>query len=200
MTSLGDFDVTDSCQKEISQLLRAWSQGDEAALESLTPLVYEELHRLAKYYMARERPGHILQTTALVNEAYLRLLKWEEVTWQNRAHFFGVSAHLMRRILVDFARKRIQVEGENKVPVLTLDEALEVSEEPGTDLVAMDDALEALAELDPRKGEIVELRFFGGLTVNEVAEVMNLSPVTVAREWSKAKAWLLRELEPGGEA
>ncbi len=182
MSSLGDFDVTDPCQEEISQLLRAWSQGDEAALESLTPLVYEELHRLAKYYMARERPGHILQTTALVNEAYLRLLKWEEVTWQNRAHFFGVSAHLMRRILVDFARKRIQVEGENKVPVLTLDEALEVSEEPGTDLVAMDDALEALAELDPRKGEIVELRFFGGLTVNEVAEVMNLSPVTVARE------------------
>lgn len=192
--------MTDPCQKEISQLLRAWSEGDEAALESLTPLVYEELHRLAKYYMARERPGHILQTTALVNEAYLRLLKWEEVTWQNRAHFFGVSAHLMRRILVDFARKRIQVEGECKVPVLTLDEALEVSEEPGTDLVAMDDALEALAELDPRKGKIVELRFFGGLTVNEVAEVMNLSPVTVAREWSKSKAWLLRELKPEGEA
>jgi RNA polymerase sigma factor (TIGR02999 family) len=195
MSSLGDLDVTDPCQEEISQLLRAWSQGDEAALESLTPLVYEELHRLAKHYMARERPGHILQTTALVNEAYLRLLKWEEVTWQNRAHFFGVSAHLMRRILVDFARKRTQDEGENKVPVLTLDEALEVSEERGTDLVAMDDALETLAELDPRKGEIVELRFFGGLTVNEVAEVMNLSPVTVAREWSKAKAWLLRELE-----
>jgi RNA polymerase sigma factor (TIGR02999 family) len=195
MSSLGDLDVTDPCQEEISQLLRAWSQGDEAALESLTPLVYEELHRLAKYYMARERPDHILQTTALVNEAYLRLLKWEEVTWQNRAHFFGVSAHLMRRILVDFARKRTQVEGEKKVPVLTLDEALEISEEPGADLVAMDDALETLAELDPRKGKIVELRFFGGLTVNEVAEVMNLSPVTVAREWSKAKAWLLRELE-----
>ncbi len=195
MSSLGDLDVTDPCQEEISQLLRAWSQGDEAALESLTPLVYEELHRLAKYYMARERPGHILQTTALVNEAYLRLLKWEEVTWQNRAHFFGVSAHLMRRILVDFARKRTQVEGENKVPVLTLDEALEISEEPGTDLVALDDALDTLAELDPRKGKIVELRFFGGLTVKEVAEVMNLSPVTVAREWSKAKAWLLRELE-----
>ncbi len=189
--------MTDPCQEEISQLLRAWSQGDEAALESLTPLVYEELHRLAKYYMARERPGHILQTTALVNEAYLRLLKWEEVTWQNRAHFFGVSAHLMRRILVDFARKRTQVEGDNKVPVLTLDEALEISEEPGTDLVAMDDALEALAELDPRKGEIVELRFFGGLTVKEVAEVMNLSTATVAREWSKAKAWLLRELSHG---
>lgn len=189
--------MTDPCQEEISQLLRAWSQGDEAALESLTPLVYEELHRLAKYYMARERPDHILQTTALVNEAYLRLLKWEEVTWQNRAHFFGVSAHLMRRILVDFARKRTQVEGENKVPVLTLDEALEVSEERGTDLVAMDDALETLAELDPRKGKIVELRFFGGLTVNEVAEVMNLSAATVAREWSKAKAWLLRELNQG---
>ncbi len=197
MSSLGDLDVTDPCQEEISQLLRAWSQGDEAALESLTPLVYEELHRLAKYYMARERPDHILQTTALVNEAYLRLLKWEEVTWQNRAHFFGVSAHLMRRILVDFARKRTQVEGKNKVPVLTLDEALEISEEPGADLVAMDDALETLAELDPRKGKIVELRFFGGLTVNEVAEVMNLSAATVAREWSKAKAWLLRELNQG---
>lgn len=181
-------------QDEVTGLLQAWSDGDETALETLTPIVYGELHRLARHYMAKESPGHVLQTTALINEAYLRLLNWEKASWRNRAQFLGVSARLMRQILVDFARKRRRPDKQSKVYEVTLDDALEVSRERGQDLVAVDDALKVLEDVDSRKSEIVELRFFGGLTVDEVAEVLNVSPITVLREWKKAKAWLLREL------
>ena len=179
---------------EVTQLLVAWSEGDQAALDKLIPLVDAELHRLAKRYMGHERPGHMLQTTALVNEAYVRLIDWQAVSWQNRAHFYGVCAQMMRRILVDFARRRPRLKQEGEARHVSLDEALVVSQERGADLVALDDALTALTGLDPRKGRIVELRFFGGLSVEETAEVLKVSSVTVAREWTKAKAWLYREL------
>ncbi|MDA2924419.1 sigma-70 family RNA polymerase sigma factor [Acidobacteria bacterium AH-259-L09] len=184
--------------EEITELLQAWSDGDEAALQRLTPLVYAELHRLAQHYMAKERPGHILQTTALVNEAYLRLINWREVSWQNRAHFFGVAARLMRHILVDFARSRPQLKREGQAGHVSLDEAPLLSQEGSADLVAVDDALKTLATLDRRKSRIVELRFFGGLSVKETAEVLKVSPITVTREWNRAKAWLLRELSREG--
>ncbi|MDA2938086.1 sigma-70 family RNA polymerase sigma factor [Acidobacteria bacterium AH-259-A15] len=184
--------------EEITELLQAWSDGDEAALQRLTPLVYAELHRLAQHYMAKERPGHILQTTALVNEAYLRLINWREVSWQNRAHFFGVAARLMRHILVDFARSRPQLKPEGQAGHVSLDEAPLLSQEGSADLVAVDDALKTLATLDRRKSRIVELRFFGGLSVKETAEVLKVSPITVTREWNRAKAWLLRELSREG--
>jgi RNA polymerase sigma factor (TIGR02999 family) len=180
--------------KEITQLLIAWSDGDQSALEKLTPLVHAELYRLAKRYMAQEGQGHTLQATALVNEAYLRLIDWKSVRWQNRAHFFGVSANLMRRILVDYARSRNYQKrggGAHKVP---LDEAAVVSEDRAPDFVALDDALTTLAEIDPRKSNIIELRFFGGLSVEETAEVLKISPRTVMREWSLAQAWLYREM------
>ena len=183
-----------SSQQGITQLLQAWGGGDQAALERLTPLVYEELHRLARHYMAQERSDHVLQTTALVNEAYIRLLNWKEVSWRNRAHFFGVSARLMRHVLVDFARRRPLHMPKHEIRQVPLEEALAVTRESRADLVAMDEALKILAELDPRKGEIVELRFFGGRTVEETAEIMKVSPMTVKREWNKARAWLLREL------
>ena len=179
--------------REVTQLLLAWSEGDQAALEKLIPLVQAELHRLAKHYLGREHRGHLLQTTALVNEAYLPLIDWKNVRWQNRAHFFGVSANLMRHILVDFARSRSRHQA-GAAQHVSLDEALEVSQERGADLVALDEALTALAELDPRKSKIVELRFFGGLSIEETAEVLKVSPMTVKREWSKARAWLHREL------
>jgi RNA polymerase sigma-70 factor, ECF subfamily len=181
--------------EEVTLLLQAWSDGDQAALERLVPRVRAELHRLAKHYMRQERPGHLLQTTALVNEAYMRLIDWKNVSWQNRAHFFGVSAQLMRRILVDMARQRPRAEHGGEAQQTTLDEALVVSPKPKTDLVALDDALTALAEIDPRKAQIVELRFFGGLSVEETAEVLKVAPITVMREWNKAKAWLYRELK-----
>ena len=181
-------------QQDITHLLQAWSEGDEAAFESLTPLVYEELHRLARGYMAQERPDHTLQTTALVNEAYLRLINWRKVSWRNRAHFFGVSARLMRHVLVDFARRRPQDKREGKLHQVALDEALILCRERGPDLIALDDALKTLAELDLRKSNIVELRFFGGLTIEKTAEFLKISPITVKREWNKARAWLLREL------
>ena len=175
-------------------LLVAWGEGDEAALERLMPVVHQELRRLARHYMAGERQGHTLQATALVNEAYLRLIEVKKVHWQNRAHFFAMSARLMRRILVDFARsKRYQKRGGGGQKV-TLDEGLLVGGDPSRDLVALDDALEALTAVDPRKGQVVEMRFFGGLTVEETAEVLKVSPETVMRDWSLAKAWLLREL------
>jgi RNA polymerase sigma factor (TIGR02999 family) len=183
-----------SSHQGITQLLQAWGGGDQAALERLTPLIYEELHRLARHYMAQERSDHVLQTTALVNEAYIRLLNWKEVSWRNRAHFFGVSARLMRHILVDFARRRPLYLPSHEVRQVPLEEALAVTRESRADLVAMDEALKILAELDPRKGKIVELRFFGGRTVEETAEIMKVSPMTVKREWNKARAWLLREL------
>lgn len=178
---------------EVTQLLVAWNGGDGAALEQLIPLVHAELHRLARRYMGQERAGHPLQPTALVNEAYMRLIDWKNVEWKNRAHFFGVSAQLMRRILVDFARQRPRVAGESAHQV-SLEEAADVGDGQTADLVALDDALKSLAEFDERKCKIVELRFFGGLRNEEVAEILGVAEITVIREWNKAKAWLYREL------
>jgi RNA polymerase sigma factor (TIGR02999 family) len=179
---------------EVTQLLRAWSSGDDRALDKLTPLVEGELHRLAHRYMARENPGHTLQTTALVNEVYLKLVNVQDMTWQDRAHFFAISARMMRHILTDFARSRqFQKRGGAALHV-TLDEALMVSPEQDADIVALDDALGQLAALDPRKSQVVELRFFGGLSAEETAEVLKVSRETVLRDWKFAKVWLLREL------
>lgn len=180
--------------QDVTQLLLAWSNGDQAALEKLAPLVYQELHRLAQRQMRHERPGHTLQTTALVNEAYLRLVEINRVQWQSRAHFFAVAAQMMRRILVEFARRRHRHKRGGEAQHVTLDEALEISAERPVDLVALDDALNHLAALDERKCRVVELRFFGGLNVEETAEVLKVSPDTVRREWNKAKAWLYSEL------
>ena len=180
---------------EVTGLLLKWGQGDEAALERLIPLVHDELRRMARRQMAGERPGHSLQATALVNEAYLRLVDVQHVNWQNRAHFLAMSARLMRRILVDFARsKRYQKRGGGAAKV-TFDEELIVTNEQGQDLVALDDALQALAKVDERKSRVIELRFFGGLSVEEAATVLKVSPDTVMRDWRLAKAWLLRELK-----
>jgi RNA polymerase sigma-70 factor (ECF subfamily) len=185
---------------EISTLLRAWSDGDQSALEGLTPIVYDELRRLAHRYMRHERPGHSLQTTALVNEAYMRLVDYKRMQWQNRAHFFAVSAQVMRRILVDHARSHNVKRGAG-VQHVSLEEVAVVggdrAADPGGDLVALDDALNALARLDPRKVQIIEMRFFGGLSVEETAEVLKVSPATVRRDWSIAKFWLYRELGGG---
>jgi RNA polymerase sigma-70 factor, ECF subfamily len=183
-----------SSTNEITQLLLAWSNGDRTALEELTPLVYAELHRLAGRYMQRERQGHPLQTTALVNEAYLRLINLKQVRWQNRAHFFGIAAQLMRHILVDFARARCRAERGGFVQQVSLEEVALASNAQTVDFVALDDALKSLAEIDPCKSRLVELRFFGGLTVEETAKVLNVSPRTVMREWSLARDWLYREL------
>lgn len=190
--------MTDVPAHEVTQLLQAWSNGDEQALERLIPLVHKELHRLAGRYMAGESPGHTLQTTALVNEAYLRLVDVKDVSWQNRAHFFGVSAQLMRRILVDLARSRHSLKRGGNANTLSLEEGLIVSPERGADLVALDDALKALASIDNRRSRVVELRFFGGLSVEEAAEVLKVSPETVMHDWKLAKAWLLRELSVEG--
>lgn len=190
--------MTTPSTHEVTQLLIAWSNGDEAALEKLVPHIHAELHRIAKRYMGRERAGHALQTTALVNEAYLRLIDWKNARWENRAHFFGVSAQLMRRILVDFARKRPHIKESGEAREVELDEALVISGERQSDLVALDEALKALAEIDPRKAQIVELRFFGGLSVEETATFLKLSQITIIREWNKAKAWLYRELSADG--
>lgn len=179
---------------ELTQLLKAWSNGEEEALEKLAPLVHAELYRLAKRYMSRERPDHLLQTSALINEAYIRLIDWKAVRWQNRAHFFGVAAQMMRRILVDFARRRPRVDRDTEAIGMSLDDAMTVASERDPDLLALDEALEGLAKIDERKSRIVELRFFGGLSVDETAEVMQMSSITVIREWNKAKAWLYREL------
>lgn len=181
-----------SSQHEITALLQAWRQGDQSALDQLVPLVEAELHRLAHRYLAQERPGHPLQTTALVNEAYLRLIDWKNVEWQDRAHFFGVAARLMRYILVAYAKRQPRCKAG--LQQVSLGKAMEVSPERGADLVALDEALNALAAFDPRKSRIVELRFFGGLTVEETAEVLQVAPITVMREWNKAKAWLYDEL------
>jgi RNA polymerase sigma-70 factor, ECF subfamily len=179
----------------ITQLLVAWNQGDAAALEQLTPLVQAELHRLAQRYMAGERAGHLLQTTALVNEAYLRLIDWRNVEWQNRAHFFGLAAQLMRRILVDFARARgREKRGGDEALQVSLSEAANVALERSADLVALDDALQALEQLEPRQARVVELKFFAGLTNEETAEALQVSVTTVRRDWSLAEAWLYCEL------
>ena len=177
----------------VTGLLLAWRGGDEAALEQLVPLVHEELRRIARGCMRGERTGHSLQATALVNEAYLRLIGAQQVDWQNRVHFLAVSARLMRRILVDFARSKKYQKRGGGAQAVTLDEALIVAE-PGKDLVALDDALDALAKMDERKAKVVEMRFFGGLTVEETASVVNVSPETVMRDWQFAKAWLQREM------
>ena len=184
--------------QHVTRLLRAWGQGEDAALEELLPLVHQELRRLARRYMFGERPGHTLQTTALVNEAYLRRVNSRQVNWQNRAHFFAISAQLMRRILVDYARARGSQKRGGGVPKVTLDEELMAPQEKGQDLVALDDALKALAHIDPRKCKVIELRFFGGLSVDETAEVLKISPDTILRDWRLAKAWLAREMRKTG--
>jgi RNA polymerase sigma factor (TIGR02999 family) len=182
---------------EFTQLLKAWTGGDQSALGKLTPLAYEQLRQVARRYMAGERPGHGLQTTALVNEVYLRLVDCGQVHWQDRAHFFAVSAQLMRRILIDFARSRGYQKRGGGVFHLPLDEAPSVCDEPDDSLVALDDALQALANIDERKSKVVELRFFGGLSIEETAEVLKVSPETVQRDWRLAKVWLLREMSAG---
>lgn len=186
--------MTASSSRAVTELLLAWNQGEQAALERLVPLVYAELRRIAHRYMNRERRGHTLQTTELVNEAYLRLIDANQVRWQDRAHFFAISAQLMRRILVDFARSRRYLKRGGGAHRATFDEALFVSPAPGPDLVALDDALGALAVKDARKCRVVELRFFGGLSVEETAEVLKVSPDTVHRDWRLAKAWLARQM------
>ena len=183
-----------SSNHEVTRLLKAWSSGDEQALEKLTPLVYRQLHQVARRYMAGERSGHTLQTTALVNEVYLRLVDCGRVNWQDRAHFLAVSAQLMRRILIDFARSRGYLKRGGAAPHICLEEAPSVCDEPDVNLVALDDALKALAAVDERKSKVVELKFFGGLNVEETAEVLRVSSDTVMRDWKLAKIWLLREL------
>jgi RNA polymerase sigma-70 factor, ECF subfamily len=178
---------------QVSGLLRAWGEGDRGALDKLTPIVYDELRRLARFYMRRERSGHSLQATALVNEAYMRLVDYKGMQWQNRAHFFAVSAQVMRRILVDHARRRNLKRGGG-VPHVSLEDTAIVGADRAADLIALDDAMKELAKLDGRKVQVVEMRFFGGLSVEETAEVLKISPVTVMRDWRTAKAWLYREL------
>src|ERR1041385_654238 len=180
--------------QEVTQLLRAWSAGDRDALDQLTPLVYRELHRSAKRYMARQQPDHTLQTSALVNEVYLRLIDFKAVNWEDRAHFFAVCAQLMRRILTDWARRRSYLKRGRRAFHVSLDEALVMSPERRADFVALDEALEALSKVDLRKGKIVELRFYGGLSVEETASIMRVSAETVMRDWKLAKRWLLREI------
>ena len=187
--------VTAPSTHAVTRLLLDWGRGDEAALEQLVPLVHDELRRVARRHMGHERPGHTLQATALVNEAYLRLIDVRQVKWQNRTHFFAMSARLMRRILVDFARSRHYQKRGGGAQKVTFDEGLVVSDERGQDLAALDDALAALALVDPRKSQVVEMRFFGGLSVEETAEALHVSVDTVMRDWKLAKAWLLRELK-----
>jgi len=179
---------------QVTQLLKAWSEGEPTALEKIIPLVYRELHVMARRYMAHERPGHTLQPTALVHEAFVRLVDTAQASFENRAHFFAVCAQVMRRVLVDWARSRQAQKRGGEVRPLELDEALVVGEEPGRDLVALNDALKVLSAQDARKGQVVELRFFGGLSVEETATVLKVSPETVKRDWKFAKSWLRREL------
>ena len=179
---------------EITGLLRAWKNGDDAALAELAPLVEAELHRLAKAYLRRERPGNSLQASDLVNEAYLRLIDWDAMQWQNRAHFFGIAAQLMRRILVDHARRRVQQKRGGEVLRVSFSQAANVAEDNSAGILAVDEALSTLASFDPQKSQIVVLKFFGGLSETEIAEVTQLSLRTVQREWNLARAWLFNEL------
>ena len=188
--------VAMSPEGDVSVLLRAWSDGDQNALDQLTPIVYDELRRLARYYLHRERPDHSLQATALVNEAYLRLVDYKRMRWGNRAHFFAVSAQLMRRILVDHARHHNLKRGGG-VEHVALEDTAVVGGGRAENLVVLDDALQALARMDARKARVVELRFFGGLSVEETAEVLQISSITVMRDWSTARAWLYREMGSG---
>jgi RNA polymerase sigma factor (TIGR02999 family) len=187
--------MSDPSPEKVTQWLVDWGKGDESALERLTPLVYEELHRLASRYMGRERPGHVLQTTALVNEAYLRLVDQRNVHWQNRAQFFGIAAQMMRRILVDHARRNRYAKRGGGAPMIPIDEVALVSEEKNEELLILNDALERLSAIDQRKTQVVELRYFGGLSVEETAEVLKISPNTVLRDWNFARAWLHREIK-----
>jgi RNA polymerase sigma factor (TIGR02999 family) len=182
----------------ITQLLIAWGNGDPAALEALAPEIQKELHRLAAHYMAGERPGHVLQATALVNEAFLRLVDWERVQWNNRAHFFGVAAQMMRRVLVDAARSRGRAKRGGEAVKVSLSEAVAAPQMENVDLIALDEALQSLEELDPRQSRVIELRFFGGLSLEETAEALHVSVATVRRDWSLARAWLFRELSKKG--
>jgi RNA polymerase sigma factor (TIGR02999 family) len=184
--------------QHVTQLLNDWSGGDQSARDKLMPLVYDELHRLAHRYMKRESPGHTLQTSALVNEAFVKLVDQRNVHWQNRAHFFGIAAQMMRRILVDYARSRSTAKRGGGAAQISLDESLIVSDERNAEIVNVHEALERLAEFDARKSQIVELRFFGGLSIEETAEVLGVSPGTVMRDWTLAKAWLHRELGSDG--
>ena len=184
--------------EEITQLLQVWSDGDPAAFKKLAPLVYRELHRLAKRHMRQERPGHTLQTTALVNEAFVRMIDWQSVPWQNRAHFFAMSAQLMRRILVDHARRHYRAKRGGRMRPVSFDEAPGVSVDHAQALLAVDQALKRLASIDARSASVVELRFFGGMSVEETAEVLKVSHMTVTRDWIFAKAYLLRELSTAG--
>jgi RNA polymerase sigma factor (TIGR02999 family) len=183
-----------SARSDVTELLVAWSNGNQAARDQLMTAVYDELHRLARRYMRRESPGHTLQTSALLNEAFLRLVDQKNVHWQNRAHFFGIAAQMMRRILVDYARSRNYEKRGGGARALSLDEALIVSDARNEEVVNVHEALERLTEFDSRKGQIVELRFFGGLSIEETAEVLGVSRGTVMRDWTLAKAWLRREL------
>jgi len=182
---------------EISGLLRSWGEGDSSALDALVPLVYDELHQLAHHYMRQESRGHILQTTAVIHEVFLRLVRSKSVDWEDRAHFFGICARLMRQILVDFARRERAQKRGGDVVLVGLEDAPEISAEHDTDLIALDEALTSLTRLDERRGMIVELRFFGGLTVDETAEVLRVSPDTVTQDWRLARTWLLKEMSNG---
>ncbi len=187
--------MTAPSTSEITGLLVDWSNGDQTALEKLLPLVEKELHRLAHSYMRRENPDHTLQTTALVNEAYLKLIDQKKTHWQNRAHFFGIAAQIMRRILLNYARDRHRAKRGGKAVQVSLSQAAVVSLEKAKELIALDEALKRLAAVDERKSQVVELRYFGGLDVDETAEVLKVSAITVLRDWKFAKAWLARELE-----
>ena len=191
--------MTGRSPHEVTRLLQNWGRGDQAALDELIPLVYDELHRLAHIYMVRERPGHTLQSSALVNEAYLRLVDARNIEWHDRAHFFAISANVMRRILVEFGRARGTGKRGGKIGKVEFDEGRVPSPDQGADLIALDDALNALAEVDPREAKVVELRFFGGLSEEETAEALGTSLRTVQRDWALAKAWLLREMKSGEE-
>jgi RNA polymerase sigma factor (TIGR02999 family) len=180
--------------QEVTQLLVDWGNGNQAALDQLIPLVYTELRQLARRYMRRERPGHTMQTTALIHEAYLRLVDQNQVRWENRAHFLGIAARLMRQILIEHARRRTRAKRGGGAGTISLDEVALVSQARATELLALDDAMERLAAIDPRKSRVVELRFFGGLSPKEAAEVLHIAPNTVLRDWRLAKAWLHREI------
>ena len=186
--------IMETSSQSVSYLLHRWSGGDRAALDQLLPLVYDELHRMARRYMQQQPDGHTLQTTALIHEAYLRLMGQEEKYWENRAHFFGVAAQAMRHILVDYARARQTAKRGGEARTVTLEEAVFVSDERAAEVVALDDALVELARLAPRQSSVVELRYFGGLSVTEIAEVLQVSTDTVTRDWNQAKAWLYRAL------
>ena len=179
---------------EISQLLDAWSSGNQSALDELYPLVYDELHRLASRYMSRERKGHTLQTTALINEAYVRLVDQRNIHWANRSHFFAISAQIMRRILIDHARRHAYAKRGGGQHTVTLDETATLQVERAAEMIRLDDALQSLAEIDPRRSRVVELRYFGGLSNEEIAETLKISPNTVTRDWNMARAWLYQEL------